>query len=194
MRLLASAVLVLLAGCASFRGEELPRRGFREAVGDEPLPAVSYRISNPPGGPGLPLVLPEATVERVLRRAFVEAERKENDGGLHLDVRCTSRQRAPVFTVGLGLVSIFTLGIIPAYGRSDLRLEVEVEFEGKVAKRYEYEDHVNTWIQLFLIPWAFSHDPVEVGDAELENMLLNFLYDFRRDLPRLAAAPGAGPG
>jgi len=194
---LAGLALLWTASCAGFRGDDLPRLGLREAVGEEPLPAVTYTLTNTNAAIGLGPGRTGAAVERVFRRAFVDVQRVESrpGAGLHLGVHCTSRTRSPAFTVGLAVVSVLTLGVIPAYERNDHRLEVQVRTEGGVLKRYEYEDHVNAWLHLFMIPWAFSHDPVEVQEDSWENLLLHFLRDFRRDLPGSNAGGGtAGQG
>jgi hypothetical protein len=176
--------LLACAACASFRGDELPRRGLGELRREAPLPAVTYGLSNNFASSEPPATGWSVTcVDRVFGMAFSEIERKASTEGLHLDVRFASRVRQPVFTVGLGLFSILSLGLIPAYGRDDLSLSVRVEVDGSLVKRYEYQDHAGTWFHWFMIPWAFSHDPFEVENAVLENMLLNFLHDFRQDLP-----------
>ncbi|MFN0006739.1 MAG: hypothetical protein ACKVXR_02435 [Planctomycetota bacterium] len=189
---LAPLLLALCAACASFRGEELPQRDLGELAESERLPAVTYVLSNaqPPSG-NFPSSGTEHCVDRVFRSAFTEAEAKESDAGLHLEIHYSSRARQPVFTLGLGLLALASLGVIPAYGRNDLTLSVRAEVDGVLVQRYEYEDHVVTWIHLFVIPWAFSHDPVEVEGQVLENMLLNFLHDLRRDLPGFPS-PAAG--
>lgn len=191
-RILALVLLVLGAACASFRGEELPQRDLREFQGSERLPAVTYVISNTfPGYGSFQAGGPDRCVDRVFRDVFQEAERKESAGGIHLDLNYAWRTRQPVFTMGLLFFTIASLGVIPTYGRDDLELSVRVEVDGVLAKRYAYEDHVSMWVHLFMIPWAFSHDPQEVQEAVLENTLRNFLYDLRRDLPGFPE-PAAG--
>jgi hypothetical protein len=100
--------------------------------------------------------------------------------------------RQPVFTITLALFTICSLGIIPTYASEDLTLVARVEYQGKLGREYVYHDRVNTWAELFLLPFAFSHDPVAVSRSVYENMLLHFLRDLRKDLPTImppAAAP-----
>ena len=181
---LSILLLVFCAACASFRGEELPQRDPGELERSERLPPVTYELANAYGTTVASQAgTSDACIDRVLRKAFSEVERRESEAGLHLDFHYTTRTRQPTFTMGMVLLSIVSLGLIPAYGRGDLSLTVLVEVDGRIAGRYGYEDHVDTWVHLFVIPWAYSHDPVEVEEAVLENMLLNFLHDLRRDLP-----------
>jgi hypothetical protein len=80
---------------------------------------------------------------------------------------------------------------VPAYGQQDFHLDVQVKTDGRTWKRYGYQDHIYSWMHLLVIPGPFSHDPVEIEDDVVENMLVNFLFELRRDLPELETAPGA---
>jgi hypothetical protein len=134
---------------------------------------------------------PNASVERVFRKAFAATRGGPAENDLHVDLFYDSRTRQPIFTMGLAFFTICSLGIIPTYGYEDLTFEARVTDKGNPVAVYEYHDHIETWVHLVMIPWAYAHDPTEIEDRVFENMLLNFIHDLRRDLSKLA--PGEAP-
>jgi hypothetical protein len=189
---LFALLLALLAGsCAAWSGHLLPEIPPGQDAGQPQLPAISYQIGAI-GDPALqnpPMPWPSPSLERHFRNGFADARNGPPAGGLHVQLSFQDEMRAPAFTIGLTLVTICTLGIIPAYAREDLTLVARVENDGKLAKVYEYHDRVETWVHLVMIPWAFSNDPVEIQRSTFDNMLRHLLRDLRRDLPQLTAAP-----
>jgi hypothetical protein len=185
--------LVLCTACASFAGGELPAQSLSELESQQRLPAISYELRSAvtPNLSSPNLVGPNANVERVFRKAFAETRSGPADNDLHVDLFYESRTRQPIFTMGLAFFTICSLGIIPTYGYEDLTFEARVTDKGNPVAVYEYHDHIETWVHLVMIPWAYAHDPTEIEDRVFENMLLNFIHDLRRDLSKLA--PGEVP-
>jgi hypothetical protein len=87
--------------------------------------------------------------------------------------------------MALGFISGFICGlslfVIPAYARDDYILTVDVKKGEEVLKQYQYKDHLNTWIQLFLVFMTPTHHPDKVVREVMDNMLLKFLYDLESD-------------
>jgi len=189
LRNLAPLVLLACCGCASFHGRELPKLDRNELASQPRLPAISYECrvgpnpSSPPGGGW-----PSAAAEVLFCSAFAEARRGPAANDLHIDLAHLNVIRQPIFSITLGFFTLASLGILPTYIEEDVTLSVRVEYQGKLAREYIYRDHINTWIELFLLPWAFSHDPIEIERATDENLLLHFLRDLRKDLPLIVPA------
>lgn len=193
---LALVAFLVCSACASFRGDELPERSLHEEVEQGRLPAATYEYSLVSGTAGAPWSPGPEWVDRIcapiFSQVFSEIERKESAEGLHLHMQFEVRHSRPVsFTYGLALIAIASAFLIPVHGRDDLILTVRVDVEGALATRYEYEDHIDSWLHLFMIPWAHSHEGMKVYESVLENLLLNFLHDLRRDLPGFPK-PAAG--
>ena len=188
------------AGCASFSQSKLPARTLAEFEHEGRLTAVTYDFAE---GGGLsagetlnqmspaPASFPSAMqsrVEPIFRRAFVEATRQKTPGEWHLDIFYRDTARNPAITYTLVLFFIASLGFLPAYAEDDLYLEVKLRHNGETVRQYIYEESVATWMHWFVLPWAFSNDPMETKTAILENMILNPLHELRSELPRAASA------
>jgi len=187
---LALVMLIFVCcSCASFHGRELPKLDRSELSSEPRLPAISYQCRigpNPsaPEGGGWP----SAPAEVLFCSAFVDARHGPAANDLHIDLAHLNVIRQPIFSLTLGLFTLVSLGILPTYIEEDVTLSVRVEYQGKLAREYVYHDHINTWIEVFLLPWAFSHDPVEIERAADENLLLHFLRDLRKDMPLIVPA------
>jgi hypothetical protein len=191
MAALPARVLVLLllacGSCASFRGGKLEQLPRDEIASQPRLPAISYqyRSGGEPGSPEVGIGWPSPSAEMFFCSAFTDARRGPAANDLHVDLVHFTEVRQPIFSLTLGLLTLVSLGIIPTYVEEDVTLRARVEYRGAFVREYVYSDRVDTWIELLLIPWAFSHDPVEVERASFENLLLHFLRDLRRDLPQI---------
>lgn len=187
-QLLLALLLLACCSCTGFRGNLVPQLDRKEITPENRMPAITYQV-NPSAGPNtIPSVVgwPGASSEWLFHSAFVDARPALPGEGLHIDLFFQTEMRQPSFTIGLGLITICTLGIIPTYGREDLALRARVEYQGKLGREYTYNDQMDLWIHLFLIPWSFSQDPVAIEREIYENLLLHFLRDLRKDLPQIA--------
>lgn len=183
-----SALCVLVASCASYRGEELPERSLAELERAPRLPAITYWVTEAGAVPFLaaaqnvpPTAITTTRVEPLFRRLFVESKATTEAGPLHLDMYFRSTPNNPGVTLVLGLFCIASIGVLPAYGEDDLYLEVKVRRDGVAVKQYLYEESVHTWLHWFALPWAFTHDPEEVTAAAVDQMLLALVADLQRD-------------
>lgn len=184
---LPGLLLVLLgacAGCASFAGHELPARSAQELEGLAPLPAITFelKVFRAPMTAGS--VEPRSRIEPLLRRAFQEVREvvstSEPRGALHLDLLVREAPRNPGISLALGILWLGSLGFIPAYGRDDLLLDARLVRDGETAGRFLYEDHVETWLSIVLLPWSFTRDPERVHAEVMDGMVLTLIADLRQ--------------
>lgn len=80
------------------------------------------------------------------------------------------------------IITMLTLGVIPTYQRYNFVLTVEVREGERVIKTYKYKDHVIEWSQLFLMFLIPSHQPLNITSSVIDNMIMNFAYDFSNDV------------
>jgi hypothetical protein len=193
LRLWITILLLVCSGCASFRCDELPQLGRNDLTPENRMPAITYTWNSGVSTPGFAVntVFTGSSSEWLFRSAFADAHNAPAANDVHIDLYFSSEMRQPTFSMGLMLLSIFSLGIIPAYAREDLHLRARLENQGQLVKEYQYSDSTETWMHIFVIPWCFSHDPSVVGKAVLENLLLHLIRDLRKDVPKLAPAAGA---
>jgi hypothetical protein len=80
----------------------------------------------------------------------------------------------------LGTISGLTLTILPAYARDNYILTATIhDAKDAPIRSYQYKDHISSWIQLFLLPFAASTE--HVGDEVRANMLKHLFTDIARD-------------
>ncbi|MBI5285437.1 MAG: hypothetical protein HY874_10125 [Chloroflexi bacterium] len=189
-------VLLLVAACASFRGDELPERRLADLERLARLPAITYSVSEAGAVQFLaavenvpPSSIVHSRVEPLFRRLFVESKLQAEPGPLHLDMYFRSTPHNPSVTVALGVCFIATLGFFPAYAQDDLYLEVRLRKNGEPARQYVYVETVHTWMHWFLLPWSFTKDPEAVTASAIDQMLLNLVFDLQRDRNLLEARP-----
>lgn len=189
LRFLGVLLLLGCSGCAAFLGGELARLDPAELRTQPRLPPISYQIRQGanPNSAEMGQGWPSAPAEALFCSAFTGARHGPAEGDLHSDLAHFNVVRQPVFSLTLGLFTLASLGIIPTYIEEDFTLTVRVEYKGQLAQEYLYKDHVSIWIEVFMIFWSFSNDPVETERANFENMLLHLIRDLRRDIPRIVA-------
>ncbi len=178
-----------MSGCASFPGKEIPDYSFRDLA--------------PPPTEKICLVVPETVPEKnrtsmeeaiaVLEKSgyFLKApERCTPDGesiqyALSLDFRNDVKAANIAVAILTGFISGYTLTIVPGYGRDDFILTAEFrKKDGQLIKKYVYQDHINTWIHLTMLFMMPNHNPRAAINEIYQRMLMNFLYDFSRDVQK----------
>ena len=67
----------------------------------------------------------------------------------------------------------------------DRRARVDVEFvsDGRVMRTWHYDDHVDTWVQLVMIPLDPQMRRRQVVQQVVDHMLLTFLHDYAAGAP-----------
>lgn len=182
--------------CASFTDAHLPKRSLADIESAGRLAAITYQfaewnvvssdeslvITTP-----APVVVPtvvQARIEPILRRAFVDSTRGKERGEWHLDMYYRETERNPAVTYTLALFFIVSLGLVPVYTDTDLYLEAKLMHHGRTVRQYVYEERVSSWIHWFMLPWAFTHDPIVRKAEILDNMVLNLVHDVASEIPR----------
>ncbi len=170
-------------GCASFAGRELPERNIAGLTKhgldiDYETEWLTFGRPNPNARDLL-----SRSVRSVLEESgiFSGVTQGKGDAPHHFHFTIKNEGNLGLATF-LGFISGLSLTIIPAYARDDYILTVDISSAGQPVKRYEYKDHLSTWIQLFLVVAMAGHDAAAVGDDVRSNMLRNFLHDLDRDL------------
>jgi len=178
--LLLSAAL-LAAGCASFPGNELPKRGYDALDPVRPKAVVDYAVTfSGQGGQRMysASYLLSERVKAVFDKSGIFSKHTLDGKGAPVQLSIKLDNKGDQRTAKLlGIVAGLSLTVIPVYVTDNYELTVDVNAGDKVIKSYICKDHMTTWFQLFLI-FAFpSHKPVDVWREVVDNMLLNFLHN-----------------
>ena len=181
--LLVTAALAV-AGCASFPGNELAKRGYDGLTSTPTKSVVDYDVTctvlgrdNYTGTYWF-----SEQVKSVFEKSGLFASHILDGKGapVHLSIKMNNNG-SPGAATAAGIVAGLTLTLIPVFATDEYELTVDVRSGDKLVKSYAYNDHITTWFQLFLI-FAFpSHKPGEVAHGVTENMLLHFLNDAHGD-------------
>lgn len=108
--------------------------------------------------------------------AVKESETHKTDYKIEIDMLNSGNWFASQI---LGTISGLTLTIIPAYAKDTYIMSATVSDSNGTLKKYEYKDHLNSWIELLLLPVApFTKN---VGNEVRMNMLKHFYSDLTRD-------------
>jgi len=194
------AAALACAGCASFSDARLPQRSLADLEAGGRPAAITYQFAewnvvssdeSLVAATAAPAVMPsvvQSRIEPILRRAFVDSTRGKERGEWHLDMYYRETERHPAVTYTLALFFVASLGLVPAYTETDLYLEAKLMHDGQTVRQYVYEETVSSWIHWFMLPWSFTHDPIERKLEILDNMILNLVHDVAADVPRVAPA------
>jgi hypothetical protein len=175
------------SGCASFAGGELPVYTNEQLQVPEKKIAATYDIAafGPLGENKIAASNLEKEIQKVLSSNPVFAELKQGAGTGDYHYTFTFRNEGvPPLPIAFlnGFISGFTFTVIPAFARDIFILTVDVKQDDRVLKTYTYKDHIDSWIQLFLVFLAPSHWPPDVSTSVIDNMLMNFAHDFCNDI------------
>jgi hypothetical protein len=199
--LVLGLVSLVSVGCASFSESKLPRRSLDDLHETGKPCALTYQMSE--GGLPIPgesqeqvnLVQAAGTssyirsrVEPLFRRAFVDSKRQTEPGEWHVDMYYRETHRNMMVSMTLFVFCIASFGVVPTYAQDDLYLEARLKHDKETVKQFVYNESVETWVELFLIPWAFSRDPIETKSIIVDNMILNLIHDLKQELPQAGPA------
>ena len=178
-----SVVLLLLSACA-FPGGQLGPLKLSEVSRRGTLPPVTYGYSITPAD----TLLSTEVVERGLRQtgpAFARFELSP-DGKpgypYHLSFSF-SNTRSGLKRAALISVSALTLTLVPVRLRDPITLEVSFSTNGRLVQSYRYDDWVDTWVQLVMIPVDSEHRRSWAIKRVVGHMLMHFLRDFQARPP-----------
>lgn len=178
----------IASGCASFAGRELP------IYTNEQISVPAEKISATYDVKAFDLHGREsdvaaARIDKEIRKIlstspiFSEFKRGAGPGDHHYSFVFRNEGSPPEPIAFLnGFISGFTLTLIPAYARDIFIITIDVKQGDRVLKTYTYKDHIDSWIQLFMVFLAPSNWPPTVSDTVLDNMLMNFAHDLGNDI------------
>jgi hypothetical protein len=176
---------VFAAGCASFPGRELPSYSY------EQIPVPPNKISATYDVKAIMLGKENANsaeavkkeIQKILSESPVFAQAAAGAGmsDYHFSFVFRNEGNEALAFIS-GFISGFTFTVIPGYARDNFILTVEVKQGDRVVKTYTYHDHMNSWIQVLLVVLTPSHWPGDVGKSIVDNMIMNFVHDFAKDV------------
>lgn len=179
--------IFVFSGCASFAGRELPMYTNDQLAAPEKKISASYDVKAfglHGENAGVALTI-DKKIQKVLTEShiFADLQSGTNSGDYHYSFVFRNEGK-PGETLAFinGFVSGFTFGVIPAYARDIYIITVDVKQGDRVLKTYTYKDHMDSWIQLFLVVLTPFNWPPSVGDSVIDNMIMNFAHDFSGDI------------
>ena len=184
------AVLFMTTGCASFPGKQLPTYATSQISAPEKKISATYDVKLV-GIDGAPYTQPivvksfDDKVQKVLSSSSIFSDLKsgfeQSDYHYSFVMRNDGIPPLPIAMLN-GFVTGFTFGLVPAFARDIYIMTIEVKQGDRVIKTYAYQDHMDSWIHLFLIVLTPFNFPTVVSDKVVDNMMMNFVFDFSNDI------------
>lgn len=186
---------VLLAACASFPAERLPKvdqAPSKSQASNKPSVYLPLRfVFDLSGGekPGVEVAGPLPNLRKLVEKVVTEGElfrsytfesfqAKDVDYVVQLEMlNYGSAGKA----VAAGLITGFTLFIVPTAATDNFRLTAKVfDRNGQLLKTSSYEDAVTTWFGIWLLPMV-GKTPESTTLAVWENMIRTLFRDIVND-------------
>jgi hypothetical protein len=183
--LLAPFAVFMASGCVRFAGMELPIYTNEQLSAPEKRISASYDVMQFHGTYPQDATAASQRIERVLSASplFVELKTGSGQADYHYSFVLRSAVMPSEFIASLnGFISGFTFLVIPAYERDIFIMTVVVKKGDYVLKTYNYKDHTDSWIQVFLLLLMPFNFPPMVYDSVMDNIIMNFAHDFSSDL------------
>jgi hypothetical protein len=190
--LVAAICLVVVAGCVTFRSDDLPRYQYEDLKPGASRPSIYYsaKVIRSSWGWLNYSVFREA-IDRLFKRSglFSDVQLGESSGRYHVDLTLYNWGEKTYYTATLGqqyypFLWFFTAGLLPIQSREHFILVAEVSDAQQVVKEYRYHHStisVGHLFLLFAIPYN-TRTPKDIGQLAIDDLLLNLLYDLQRDL------------
>ena len=184
LKMMMGITMVLaLAGCASFPGEEVAQTKLPSMTNYQQRPAVfvDFNFYRGEAGDAKAVEVPQARdmlkpqLEAVLRDSGLfsrytldQFQKQPGDYTLKLDVYNHGSSGAAAFS---GMITGLTLGIIPGSGKDEYTMTLQViDEQGQTIKVGENHDSVRTWLGLVFIP-MMGHTPAEAINDSFSRQL-----------------------
>ncbi len=177
----------MASGCASFAGRELPIYTNEQLPAPERKISASYDVKafGPFGENAIAASNLDKEIQKVLSSSPLFAELKSGSGPGDYHYSFVFRNEGvPPMPVAIlnGVITGFTFGVIPAFGRDIFIITVDVKQSDRVLKTYTYKDHMDSWFQLLLVFLTPFNWPPSVSSSVIDNMIMNFAHDFSSDI------------
>jgi len=172
-------------GCVIFPGKELRRYTYDQMLESNFRVPVNVIVlfAYSRAGSEITIDMFHEEIEKVFLKSKMFSFPQDGLFGAspyQLVILLTSSRNADLEMIS-GLLSGFTLTLLPGYAREELILTVDVVERGKVLKQYQYKHSIYLWIQLFLIFLMPTHHPSKVARQAVDDLLMNFLNDASKD-------------
>lgn len=177
----------MVTGCASFAGRELPIYTNDQLAVPEKKIFATYDVKafGPNGENNIFAARLDKRIQKILSSSPIFSELKSGSGpgDYHYSFVLRNEGMPPMPIAFLnGFISGLTFTIIPAYARDIFIITIDVKQGDRVLKTYTYKDHMDSWIQLFLVFLTPFNWPPSVSDSVINNIIMNFAHDFGSDL------------
>jgi hypothetical protein len=174
---LVGALLVLLGSGCAYTGNQLGPLQLSQISRDGSLRPVGYAYTVSPSGT---ILSPEVVEKglRMLKPAFASMESGSDRHPLHLSFQFRN-ERGALKRAGLVTLSALTLTLVPVRLRDPIVLEVAFSSQGQLLETYRYDDYVDTWVQLLMIPVDSEHRRGWAVQRVVNHMLMHFLRDYQ---------------
>lgn len=183
-----------LFGCASFPGNELPKYTYEQLAVPAEKVAIDYdaRFLTMGHENAAAVRIFQEEIDKVFRNSQLFASHAPGVGTAPYHLSLTLENKGDTGGAAItGFLSGLTLTILPGFAKDEYVLTADIKQGDTLLKQYRYQDHMNTWIQLFMIFAMPTHLPKDKAVEVIDNMLLNLLADLQKDgllKPQVAAA------
>ena len=186
-KMIAMAMFLGLAGCASFPGEEVAETQLPSMVNYQERPGVfgDFNFYRGEAGSAGAVEVPQGRdqlkpqLEAVLRDSGMfsrytldQFQKQPGDYTLKLNVYNSGSTGAAMLS---GMITGFTLGIIPGSGKDEYTMTLQViDGQGQLVKVGENHDSVRTWMGWVFLP-MMAHTPADAINDSFRRQLMALL-------------------
>jgi hypothetical protein len=179
------------SGCISFPGKELPTYTHDRIPAPERKSTVSFEVkafSSEGGLEANPWYVNE--VQKILTQSpsFAQVVQNKGEGDYH----CAFFFRVDPDNEALSNLSVILSGatyfVLPVYAQNNIQLAVAVRQGGETIRLYTYRDHLTMFGEILLLPVMLFYPPRNIAEFVVDNMVMNFINDFSRELQSGALA------
>ncbi len=177
--------LFVFSGCAaSFPGKDLSNLNYNQLVVTTPKRPVFVSVSVFNRDNTLNLGASAIFKEKLERdlaasNLFSSVSSGSTTTGLQLKYTIETDGTPAVVARLAGMVSGFTFGLIPTHVTDEYFMSVEAWDNGKLLKKYDFDNSTGTWISIFMIP--FGDKAGKVTDRILDDMSIQALSAISND-------------
>lgn len=175
IRIFAAVLILLLAGCARFQGNEIAMANTPGSFEGKPI-RVTYTIE------GNVENKDEELLKSTMNKYGLQLEwgHARNDGVAHMDINLSFRRNGAA--VVPALITGLTLYVIPSWQTQNYELQANLTDGKSIAYDYRSKDHTTLvqWLpMIFAFPFAM---PFTAEDKVIERMYADMAYKVSREL------------
>ena len=177
---------ICAAGCASFPGKSLPEYTYADLA---PAPEAPEKKTC--------LIVKDGVGDREMTEAAIAILEKSgiflksperctatgDEKGNILRIEFQNDLKAGNLAVAMisGFISGATLMIVPGYARDEFVMTVKLRND-EFVKDYAYREYIETWFHLSMLFMMHDHMPSTTVRKIYDRMIMNFMYDYSRDV------------